>query len=322
MIASLKQQVLQDYEITAQEAMQLSRVSHQEELYVAANEIRAHFCQNDFDLCSISNAKSGRCSEDCKWCSQSAHHQTTIETYEKPNKDQIVRQALEDAAQGVRRHSLVTSGRGVSDKTLDELISIYREISAQSHMHLCASLGLITAKQMRRLKEEAGVEHYHCNIETAPSFFSSLVSTHSLEEKIKTIKLAQEIGLKVCSGGIIGMGESMEQRIEMAFLLRDLNITSIPINILQPIKGTALEGMQALSEQEILTTIAVFRFIHPKAYLRFAGGRVQIKHFQDKALRAGINAAITGNYLTSTGSDISEDISLITQEKFHIYDEQ
>lgn len=175
---------------------------------------------------------------------------------------------------------------------------------------------------MQRLKDEAGVEHYHCNIETAPSYFSNLVSTHTIEEKIETIKTAQKVGLKVCSGGIIGMGETMQQRIEMAFLLRELGIKSIPINILQAIKGTALENMPPLSEEEVLTTIAVFRFIHPDAHLRFAGGRVQIKHFQDKALKAGISAALTGDYLTSTGSNIQEDINDFKQAGFNIYDEQ
>ncbi|GAF04457.1 biotin synthase BioB [Saccharicrinis fermentans] len=307
MIELLKKKVLDGHLISSQEALQLSRTEHKRELYEAANEIRKHFCSNTFDLCSITNAKSGKCSEDCKWCSQSRHHHTNIEEYEMVDKDQALQEALDNAEQGVLRHSLVTSGRRVSNRTLDELIPVFKEIAKKSKMKLCASMGLINEEQMLRLKNEAQVEHYHCNIETAPSFFSKLMSTHTLEEKIETIKMAQKVGLKVCSGGIMGMGETMEQRIEMAFLLRDLGVKSIPINILQPIKGTALENVPPLKEEEVLTTIAVFRFIHPDAYLRFAGGRVQIKHYQDKALKAGVNAALTGDYLTSVGSNIQED---------------
>lgn len=309
MIESLKKKILNNYKISREEALLLSQTPDKESLYDAANEIREYFCNNEFDLCSITNAKSGKCSQDCKWCSQSKYHTTFIEEYEIVNKKQAVNEALENAKQGVKRHSLVTSGRRVSNKTLDKLIPIYKEISAKSNISLCASMGLITVEQMYRLKNEAGVKHYHCNIETAPSFFSNLVSTHTIEEKIETIKLAQKTGLKVCSGGIIGMGETMEQRIEMAFLLRNLQIKSIPINILQPIKGTVLENTPPLSEEDILTFIAVSRFIHPDAYLRFAGGRVQIKYLQHKALKAGINAAITGDYLTSTGSKIKDDIN-------------
>lgn len=321
MIESLKKKVLNNYGISQKEALLLSQTPDKEALYKAANEIREQFCKNEFDLCSITNAKSGKCSQDCKWCSQSKHHTTSIEEYEIVDKKQAINEALENAKQGVKRHSLVTSGRRVSNKTLDGLILVYKEISAKSSIGLCASMGLITEEQMHRLKNEAGVEHYHCNIETAPSFFSNLVSTHTIEEKIETIKIAKKIGLKVCSGGIIGMGETMEQRIEMAFLLRDLKVKSIPLNILQAIKGTALENMPPLGEKEILTTIAIFRFIHPDAHLRFAAGRAQIKHFQDKALKAGISAALTGDYLTSTGTKIKDDIKNFTKAGFKIYDE-
>lgn len=322
MIEALKKKVISLKEISHEEAMALSQITEKEELYKAADEIRKHFCNDVIDLCSITNAKSGKCTEDCKWCSQSMYYKTDIEEYEIVDSKQAMQEAMTSAKQGVSRHSLVTSGRRVSNKTLDGLIPIYREISEQSSIGLCASMGLITQEQMQRLKDETNVTHYHCNIETAPSFFSNLVSTHTLEEKIETIKMAQNIGLEVCSGGIIGMGESMEQRIEMAFILRNLGIKSIPLNILLPIKGTPLEHQSPLSKDEILTTIAIFRFINPDAHLRFAGGRMQIKDFQHKALRSGINAAITGDYLTSTGSNIQEDIQNFTNAGFKISHEQ
>lgn len=318
MIKTLKQKALNSEPISAQEALALSQTPDKAALYKAADDIRIQFCNNIIDLCSITNAKSGKCSQDCKWCSQSMHHSSDVEEYEIVDKTHAVAEAVSNAKQGVTRHSLVTSGRRVSHKTLDGLIPIYREISKQSNIGLCASMGLISEEKMRRLKDEANISHYHCNIETAPSFFSNLVSTHTIAEKIETIKIAQKVGLKVCSGGIIGMGETMEQRIEMAILLRDLGIKSIPINILQPMKGTALENLPPLSEDEILTTIAIFRFINPTAHLRFAGGRKQIKHFQEKALRAGISAALTGDYLTSTGANIQNDIKDFTYAGFRI----
>lgn len=318
MIEEIKQKVISLQGISYEEALALSQSSDKEELYKAADDIRTHFCGDVMELCSITNAKSGKCTQDCQWCSQSTHHKSVVEEYEIVDSSQAVKEAVESFKQGVSSHSLVTSGRRVSDATLDGLIPIYREISEQNAIRLCASMGLINEKQMRRLKDEANVSHYHCNIETTPSFFPSLVTTHTIEEKIETIKIAQKVGIHVCSGGIIGMGETMAQRLEMAFALRDLNVKSIPINILQPMKGTALEHISPLSEDDILTTIAVFRFINPDAQLRFAAGRLQIKDFQHKALRAGISAALTGDYLTTTGANIQDDIKDFTEAGFVI----
>ncbi len=318
MVETYKQKVLNGYNINYKEALSLSNEPDKETLYKAANEIRNHFCGKDFELCSITNAKSGKCSQNCKWCAQSSNNDTNIEEYELVDRDFAVKKAIENSKQGVSRHSLVTSGKRVNDKTLSSLISIYREIRKNSNIGLCASMGLINKHQMLRLKNEAKIEYYHCNLETAPSYFSHLVSSHSIDEKISTIKSAQEAGLKVCSGGIIGMGETMEHRIELALTLRNLGILSIPINILDPIQGTPLENAKLLNETEILTTIALFRFINPQANIRFAGGRLRIKAIQEKALRAGINAAITGNFLTSKGAKIRDDIKDFTNAGFKL----
>lgn len=307
-IQGLKNKVLNGYQVSYEEGVTLSQVNDKEALYKAADEIRQHFCGNKMDLCSITNAKSGRCSEDCKWCSQSAHHKTNIDEYEIVDKDFAVKSAVDGAAKGVKRHSLVTSGKRVSDITISQLIPIYKEITTKSKISICASLGLVTQEQLQRLKDEVGIEHYHCNLETAPSYFSEMCTTHTIDEKMETIAAAKKVGLKICSGGIIGMGESMKQRVELAIALRDIEAQSIPINILSPVQGTPLENVAPISEEEILTTIALFRFINPKANLRFAGGRLQIKHFQDKALHAGINAALTGDYLTTVGSNTEEDV--------------
>ncbi len=308
MIETLKNKVLNGYEVSYDEALELARSNKKESLYKAADEIREHFCGNTMDLCSITNAKSGKCTQNCKWCSQSAFHKTDIETYEIVDGESTVREAIDNASKGVRRHSLVTSGRRVSKKTLDNLIPIYKEIKEKTDLSLCASMGLIDESQLERLKNEVGIEHYHCNLETAPSFYPNVCTSMSIEEKISTIRKAQKLGIKICSGGIIGMGENMAHRVELAVALRDLGVHSIPINILTPVPGTPLENVEPLTENEILTTIAVFRFVNPKANIRFAGGRLQIKAFQEKALRAGISAALTGDYLTTVGSNIEEDV--------------
>lgn len=305
-IAEIKDKICKGHEISQKEAIHLSKLPDKEQLYNAANEIRIYFCGNSMDLCSITNAKSGKCTEDCKWCSQSKYHNTGIDEYEMIDKKEALSQATANAAKGVDRYSLVTSGKKISDGVLDSLITIYSDIKQSSGIKLCASMGLLSKYQLKKLKE-AGIGHYHCNLETAPSFFHTLCSTHTIDDKMQTIKWAQELGLDICSGGIIGMGESMEQRIELAIALRELNIYSIPINILNPVKGTGLEQAAPLSEAEILTTIALFRFINPKANLRFAGGRMLIKSYQDKALHAGINASLVGDLLTTTGSSIEED---------------
>jgi biotin synthase len=310
--------ILEDYKISYNEGVELINHPDKQTLYAAADQIRQHFCGNQMDLCSITNAKSGRCSENCKWCSQSKFHESDIEVYDIVETERAVKEAVESGSKGVHRHSLVTSGRTVSSKTLNELIGIYRKIKEKSNISLCASMGLLTEEQLQQLKDEAGIVHYHCNIETAPSYFPQVCTTHTMEEKLETIKKAQKVGLKICSGGIIGMGETAAQRVEFACALRDIGVVSIPMNILSPIKGTQLQDAEPLSEDEILSAIAVMRFINPRAKIRFAGGRLQIRHFQHNALHAGINASLTGNYLTTIGSDIETDLRDFTEAGFEI----
>lgn len=306
-IDELKKMVIDGYRITMDDATELAGFSGNERLYDAADEIRSHFCSDRFELCSIINAKSGGCSEDCKWCSQSMHHSSEIALYDSIDTDEAVRQALYNESKGVRRISLVTSGRGLSSSELDVMTGICRSIKKSSGIRLCASMGLIDAEGFLWLKN-AGVERYHCNLETSRSFFASLCTTHTYDDKIRAIREARSTGLDICSGGIIGMGETMIQRIEMALELKGLGVLSIPLNILSPIKGTALEKMRPLDTGEILTAIALFRFINPSAYIRFAGGRGFIKPRQERALHAGINASIVGDMLTTCGSSsIDED---------------
>ena len=305
-IDQLTSRVLAGGHITQEEAHALSCTSDKEALYAAADRIRKHFMGDSVDMCSIMNAQSGRCSEDCKWCSQSRHFKTGVEEYPLVSEEEGVEQALANSRQGVGRFSLVTSGRVLKPKQVQKACAIYRAIRTQSPIRLCASMGLLRTPELSKLKE-AGVERYHCNIETSPSFFPTLCTTHTFADKQRTIREAQAIGMKICSNGIFGMGESMADRIEMAFALREMNIDSIPINTLNPIEGTPLQGSKPLSDEEFLTSIALFRFINPTAHLRFAGGRNLIAHIQEKALAAGMSAALVGDYLTTLGASIEQD---------------
>jgi len=316
-IEELTQRVIDGEKVTYEMGVELLTYHDKEALYAAADKLRKHFCGDTMDLCSITNAKSGKCGQNCKWCTQSAHHNTEVEEYNLVDKERAIEEMLDSAKHGVNRHSLVTSGRKVSNRNLDKLLEIYDEVHEKTNMKLCASMGLVEKDQLQKLKD-AGVSHYHCNLETAPSYFPELCTTHTQEDKIEVIKNAQEMGIPVCSGGIIGMGETQEQRVELASALADLGIMSIPLNILMPMEGTPLAKCVPVSEEEVLTCIAIFRFINPKANIRFAGGRQLIKHYEAKALRAGINSALTGNYLTTIGSNVAQDIENFKASGFTI----
>ena len=280
------------------------------ELYELAHRTTRKYLGNRFDSCSIINAKSGNCSENCKWCSQSVFSRCNIEKYPLVSVDRAVKEGLYNSSFGIKRFSLVTSGKRVSKKEIDEICKIVKALKETGKIIPCVSLGLIDEEDMNKLTA-AGVTRYHCNMESSPSYFGELCTTHTQEEKIKTLKAAEKAGLSLCSGGIIGMGETMVDRIELALLLRDLNVKSIPINFLNPIKGTPLQDAKPLTEDEILTTIAIFRLINPTAFLRFAGGRALIsKEIQEKALYIGINSAIMGDMLTTLGNSARNDIAM------------
>lgn len=309
----MKQKIIEGYRLTHNEAVELLNTTSREELYKLANDLREHFHRRHIATCMIMNAKSGACSEDCKWCSQSRLHQTSTPVYRLVSAGEALKDAQVAESSRVEMFGLVTSGKRVSAKEIDQLTCIYNKLRTKTpKLRLCSSLGLVSKADLQKLYD-AGVRRYHCNIETAPSFFPRLCSTHTMDEKIATIKAAQEVGMGICSGGIIGMGETMEQRVEMAVLLQQLNVNSIPVNLLQPIQGTPLEHTTPLTDEEVLTAFAIFRIVNPTADIRFAAGRLQIKHIQEQALRCGVSASLVGDMLTTVGSKVNEDFTTFKQ---------
>jgi biotin synthase len=281
--------------------------SDKEDLYRGADAIRRHFLGNHFDLCSIINAKSGNCTENCRFCAQSARHHTGIDTYTVIPEEEALTQARDNDEHGVHRISLVTSGRSLSPETVAELTHLYQRMAETTSMLFCASAGFLDQTIANDLYA-AGVRRYHCNLEASRNYFPRVCTTHTWEEKVETLQLARQTGMSLCSGGIIGMGESMEDRLDMAFELREFEVTSIPVNILTAIEGTPLADLRPLSVDEVLTTVALFRFINPQAVIRMAGGRQQLGEDQYRCFSAGANGAIVGNYLTTTGSGIAGDL--------------
>ncbi len=318
-ITIIENKIKKGYNISSSEALELANIEDRELLYNLANNLRIHFNGNTFESCSIINAKSGRCPEDCKWCSQSAFYKTKIDSYPLIPAKSAVEMATHNTNKGVERFSLVASGKRLSDTDTLKAAEIYEKLRKDVDIKLCASLGLMTKSQLQTLFN-SGVTRYHCNIESAPSHFSELCTTHTINDKIATLKAAKEVGMQTCSGGIIGMGESLEQRIEFAMVLRDIAPDSIPINILSPIPNTPLEDTPPLTEKEILTAIAIIKVVNPTISLRFAGGRGALSFTgQQKALNCGISGAIVGDLLTTAGAtNIETDMNMAKNNGFNI----
>lgn len=263
-----------------------------------ANMLREHFIGDKVDLCAIINGRSGRCPEDCKYCAQSVYNNTDCQVYDFLPEEEILKACELHAKEGVDRFSIVTSGKALSGQEFDKAVKAYETMHKKYDIELCASMGFLNASQLHRL-HEAGVTRYHHNIETSERNFPNVCTTHTFKQKLETIKLVKEEGMFICSGGIIGMGETWEDRIDMALCLSEAGVDSIPINALMPIKGTPYENMPQLSEEEILRTVAIFRYINPKAGIRLAAGRALLTNDGEKAFISGASATITGNMLTT-----------------------
>jgi len=310
-----KNNLLAGHQLTREEAQSLGEIPDLEGLLRLGDSIRRHFMGDDFHLCSIINARSGNCSENCKFCAQSARHPTGVPSYPLIECDDALEQAADADRHGVHRLALVTSGLKVDEKALDGLAAIYKTIRPTTHLDLCASMGLLDPEMFDQLRE-LGVSRYHCNVETSRAFFPSICTSHSYEAKVATLQAASMAGLSLCSGGIIGMGETMADRIDMALELRELGVKSIPINILTPIAGTPFQDFPVLETDEVLATIALFRLINPTAIIRLAGGRQQLGRAQYRCFTAGANGAIVGNYLTTFGNSVREDLRKLSDLGF------
>jgi biotin synthase len=302
-------------DITKDEAQRIHDLRAQEEiiaLMAHANMLRSHFKGTRIDLCAVVNVKSGRCTEDCIFCAQSAHHLANIETYSLLDTKDVVKRAKEAQEDGAKRIGVVTSGKGMSNsKELEALCASIEEITKNSDLVPCASLGVLNPEQIHCLRD-AGLKRYHHNLETAESYFSNICSTHSFSERVQTIIAARKAGFETCSGGILGLGETPEQRIELAFTLRDLDVDSIPLNFLNPVTGTPAEKYPLLPPLEILKIIALFRFILPQKDIRICGGReTGLRTLQPFMYVAGANGTMVGNYLTTSGRNPDVDLQEI-----------
>ena len=312
MITNLEEKVLRGGHISKEEAFYISEISGTEifELLAAANKIRNHFRGNTVGLCSIINAKSGACTEDCSFCAQSSKSKANIEVYPFLEKRIILQKAKEAKNLGAERFSIVTSGRRISEINLLEIADMIPEIR-KTGLIPCASLGMLGEKELSVLKL-AGLDRYHHNLETSEGFFPEICSTHSYADRLKTIEAAESIRLSLCSGGIFGIGETWEDRIDMAFLLKKLNVDSIPINFLIPIKGTVLAHRGLLYPFEALKIISLYRYILPQKEIRICGGRMQtLGEFNSMVFLAGADSLLIGNYLTALGRNSEDDFRLI-----------
>ncbi|MFH0774996.1 MAG: biotin synthase BioB [bacterium] len=285
------------------------------ELLFWANLIRERFKGKMIDTCSIINAKSGRCPEDCKFCAQSAHYKTEIPQYPLIDREKVAESAHSAKFSGAKHFGIVTSGRGLSQNEIERVCKMIEAI--KTDISPCASLGRLTENYASQLKS-VGLVRYHHNLEAGETFFAQIVRSHTYKERIESIEIAKQAGLEVCSGGIFGVGESWQDRIELAFKLRELEVDSIPLNFLNPVPGTPLGERERLSPFEALRIVALFRFIHPKRDIKIGGGReVTLRDLQGWMYYAGANSVMIGNYLTTLGRPKEEDMRLI--EDFGLY---
>lgn len=309
-VDELKEKVLSGGEITREEAIELSKAPL-EELTAAADEIRQKMCGEVFDMCTIINGKCGKCSEDCKYCAQSAHYNTNLsESYGLLDTEEILKQAKHNDDRGVLRYSIVTSGKRLSDKEVDQVCESIRAIRKETGIQVCVSFGLLKEEQFRKIKE-AGASRVHCNLESSERYFKEVCTTHSYQEKIETLKAAKRAGLSICSGGIMGLGETMEDRIDMVITARELGVKSIPVNLLDPISGTPYEHNPILTNEELCRIVAVFRFLVPDGMIRLAGGRGLVGDKGEQCFKSGANAAISGDMLTTAGITVETDMELL-----------
>lgn len=311
-IAAIRERIARGGAITNEESLEISAIGGAQvfEFFTQASYLREHFRGNKIDLCAIVNAKSGACPEDCSYCAQSAKARSDVSTYPLISQESILKAAKSAKSSGAKRFCIVTSGRKPGPSELKRIASAISKIRKLGLLP-CATLGLLDLNELQALKD-AGLERFHHNLETSEKFFPSICHTHSYADKLNTIEAVRKAGLSLCSGGIFGLGESWQDRVEMAFLLKKINADSIPMNFLIPVKGTKLEKRKILAPFEALKIISLYRFILPEKEVRVCGGRLQtLGEFNSFAIMAGADGLLTGDYLTRKGIRPEADMELI-----------
>ena len=309
MVQKLKQKVMDGKEITKEEAMTLAEADL-DELCQAADEIRKHFCGNVFDICSCINVKGGKCSEDCKFCPQSCFNdKVEVKPHTLIGSDQMLEEAAYMAQKGVVRCDLVSSGRRLPKDDVRKIVQDIERIRKETGIAVCCSFGLLDQEDCEMLRK-AGITRLHNNLESSRTFFTGVCSSHSTDDKMATLRAARATGLTLCSGCLINLGESMEDRIELALMERELGVKSIPVNVLNPIKDSPFEDRKPMTNEEFCRTVAVFRFLLPDASIRLAAGRIYLADPGKRALSSGANAAITGDFLMTGGMSIDSDMAM------------
>ncbi len=321
-IDTLTQAILNGADISAEDGLWLLKLDHDylPWLMASADRLRKTFRGNEIEVCAISNVRSGNCSENCSFCAQSGHHKTSAPAYNYISDEELADQANQARQWGASDFGVVSKGWGVrSEKEHTALSSYFKTLEGSSDIGRCASLGVLDKNTATTLKGY-GLENYHHNLETAESYFDKVCTSHTYQENIDTIKHAHDAGLRVCAGGILGMGETVEQRIELATTLRDLGVESVPLNFLNPQEGTPFSHITPMKPYDILQNIAVFRFMLPRAEIRIAGGRSFLGDLQSMIFMAGASGVMIGNYLTTKGREVEDDLQMFKALKLEIRD--
>lgn len=277
-------------------------------------EMSSKYIKEDVEFCSLINARNGKCSQNCKYCAQSSHYRTHIESYPLVEIDEVRKTALDAKAHKASRFAIVTSGKTPDESDFNKMLEMIKEINKIDGLNSCASIGILNEEQAKKLAE-SGLKRFHHNINTSKSYYPEVCTTHSWEDRVNTCKLVKKYGMELCCGVILGMGESVEQRVEMALELAEIQPNSIPINILMPIPETPFENYgDKIDEENVLRTLAIFKIANPNSILRFCGGRMRLsEENQRKALKACVEGLMVGNYLTTIGKNPDEDIKTVAE---------
>ncbi len=320
-ILRARQTVLDGGELSYEDALDLTNIPDIEVPYLsaAANEVRQRYVGNAVESCALSNIKSGNCSEDCKFCAQSAHYKTDSPIYPQISVDEIVRQGKAAEAMGATEFCMVSSGWGATNaQEFETVLEAVRRLRAETGLFIDASLGFLTPEQMTALKE-AGLYRNNHNLEASKGYFDKICTTHTHEQRVNHVEMVRHYGIHPCSGGILGMGETPKDRIDLAFELKHLKAECVPINVLNPRRGTPLGDVETLTPIEIIKYIAIYRLILPQSTIKIAGGReVNLRDMQAMAMQAGANGLILGNYLTTMGRSPSQDIQMLKDLGFEV----